>query len=241
MGILCSEGGSFPDDPADIRPTIHSVLLPGPAPAGRLRRPWPSPVALCDLKGAFAGGAQIADARPPSAHTGRRTASRDLSWRESPRFAAAPNVASKPAAGAAGHPYCGTSDSVTARPSRIRCAGLRPSLTAADFVLESPAPVCAITMAPSTFGGGSSPGVDQVHRRRVGDGVPRRACHSFLDPSRCSVGPVHDALACQGEAAGLTRTRTGAVSRSVPTTSRGTTGDQDWGCWPARPTGSVDA
>lgn len=28
--------------------SIHSAVLPGPAPAGRLRRPWPSPMEICE-------------------------------------------------------------------------------------------------------------------------------------------------------------------------------------------------
>lgn len=43
-------------DPSDVRTTVYTMLLPGPAPAERQRRPWTSPVDFCDINRAFAGG-----------------------------------------------------------------------------------------------------------------------------------------------------------------------------------------
>lgn len=53
---LIEKRAGLTDDPSNVRTTVHSVLLAGPAPAERLRRPWTSPVDLCDINGAFAGG-----------------------------------------------------------------------------------------------------------------------------------------------------------------------------------------
>jgi len=69
--------------------TSHSVLLPAPAPAHRLRRPRPCPTEICDRQSTVRRRGHLSPGVPHSPlFPIRRPVRPDLSWRERSRFGA---------------------------------------------------------------------------------------------------------------------------------------------------------